>query len=73
MLDNKQLFLVTRHLHHKLRCETGHSYSIRYDYDSKLDKHLFMAELLSFLSTGVVKNHSQVISLTDEEISYILL
>ena len=83
MLTREQISLVTKHLHNKLWNETGNSYSLIYNYDYILDKHIFRADHLSFLSTGIAKtflntveigkNHYQEIFLTNAEISYILL
>ena len=73
MFDDKQILLLTKHLHNKLWGETGKSYALRYTYDYELDKHIFMAASLSFLHSGICKNDYREIILTDEEIAYILL
>ena len=74
MLTRKQISLVTRHLLQKLTSETGNHYLIIYNYDVSTAKHAFIADcILSLRSVPITTGDQRVISLTDEEIAYILL
>ena len=74
MLNDIEKAIVIKHLHNKLKSETGHYYVVRCisTPSMEINKHTFIADCLPLSSLGY-RVLNMKISLTDEEISYILL